>query len=187
VPSCSSYVYVRVAIGAVSLATCLAYLSPRATATGVSGVDRGSIPGFRWSAEAYRGREQRSGEVICLRVKLIPDVAESELPLADSACGDIRVRPNLLSLVDEFDHPNATVFGMAFPKEIVRVTFHFWGRLPTREVILHRPKGSTKDRLWQRVRVGATAFIGRSCVKRIIGHTLSGPVAYDSGPMHCNG
>ncbi|HXR61288.1 MAG TPA: hypothetical protein VN732_08185 [Solirubrobacterales bacterium] len=119
-------------------------------------------------------------------MKIVP-VAESELPLDEAACRDIRSTPNLLSLVDEFDHPNATVLGMAFAKEVVEATLHFRGSLPTREIDLHLPSGPAMRNVGDEVRVGGTAFLGRSCVKRIVGHLHSGRVAYDSGPMHCNG
>lgn len=177
----------RVAIGAVIFMTSLGWLWAPAVRASEVLIERGAMPGFRWHVAANRGPKSKVGEVICLRVKIIPGNPESELPLDESACADPRSRPIMLSLVDEFDHPNATVLGMAFAKKVVSVTLHFRGRVPTREVSLHLPSGSAKRRLGMQIRLGATAFLGQSCVKRIVGHTRSGPVAYDSGPMHCNG
>ncbi len=79
-----------------------------------------------------------------------------------------------------------TALVMAFPRKVHSVKLYFDSRVADRTVRLRLLSShkATKAHL-DPFRYGTFAFTGNSCVSRFVGHSPTGRVVYDGGPMNC--
>jgi hypothetical protein len=91
-----------------------------------------------------------------------------------------------MGLVDELDHPQISLFVMAFGLRFDKVALSFNGPMKDRTVAL-REISSVKANTARLhpFRYLALAYLGSSCLERFVGLSAEGVVLFDSELMHC--
>lgn len=150
----------------------------------------GRIAKHHWAVVSTQDNGYGGVNRPCLRVTIEPvhrasPSSSADIPVGGVNCGSLRPTPDLLSVVDELDHPKVTVLAMAFIPQAHEVTLYFAGR-SKRDVelkLLSRRK-SHKAGLVP-FRYATLAFAGNTCVTRFVVHYKNGEILNDGGRMRC--
>jgi hypothetical protein len=127
----------------------------------------GTVAGYYWTVTVHRGE---SRDRPCLRVGM--SVGKVGEPAGiGTACGADKPFPLATSSTVNQGKSLRAAIGMVFPPVVVYAKVWLRGRAP-RRVQLHLVRGTEAKQLGvASLRYGATAYSGRSCLKRIVGYS----------------
>jgi hypothetical protein len=151
----------------------------------------GRAGSYQWRASVFRASGQRDSLEPCLNIKFLPPRGKEsnplEIPAENDGCGTYRPEPMLVGIVDETHDPSRSGVVMAFSRSAKKVSIFFRGKARDRTMTLKllSKRRASKVGLIP-FRYTALAFVGSSCIKRIVAYSSLGAVVYDGGPMHCH-
>lgn len=141
----------------------------------------GTVAGYYWTVSVRRGK---SPDQPCLRVGMSFGRLGGPAGIG-TACGSDEPFPLATSSSANRGRKLRAVVGVVFPPEVVRAKIWLKGRTP-RRVQLHLVRESGAKRLGlPSLRYGATAYSGRSCLKRIVGYSGDGHLVGSALSIPC--
>jgi hypothetical protein len=130
----------------------------------------GTVAGYYWTVTVHRGR---SPDRPCLRVGMSFGKLGEPAGIG-TACGPDEPFPLATSSAANHGRNLRAAIGMVFPPAVAWAKIWLKGRTP-RTVHLHLVSENEAKQLGlASLRYGATAYSGRSCLKRIVGYNRDG-------------
>jgi hypothetical protein len=130
----------------------------------------GTVGGYYWTVTVHRGR---SPDGPCLRVGMSFG-KRGEPAGIGTICGSDEPFPLATSSAANKGRKMRAAIGMVFPAAVVWAKVWLKGRTPRRVQLHLVSENEAKQLGLTSLRYGATAYSGRSCLKRIVGYNRDG-------------